>query len=97
MSGLRSPVIGGGQVPDEEDIVHLVNNDMDWHLRETAAGELTDGRVSEDLQRDRVRQIVQWLRHFPERLPKMEALSVDGQLALERARAKDRKDRGRRW
>jgi hypothetical protein len=84
-------------MPDEEDVVHLVNNDMDWHLRETATGRLTDGRVSEDLQRDRVRQIVQWLGHFPERLPKMEALTVDGQLALERARAKDRKDSRRRW
>ena len=77
---------------DEENVVHLVNNAMDWRLQETAKGALTDGRVSEDLQRDRVRQIVQWLRHFPERLPQMEALTVDGQLALERARAKDRTD-----
>ena len=84
-------------MPDEKDIVHLKNSDMGWHLRETATGKLTDGRVSEDLQRDRVRQIVQWLRHFPERLPKMEALTVDGQQALERARTKDRKDSGRRW
>ena len=66
-------------MPDEEDVVHLVNSNMDWHLSETANGTLTDGHVSEDLQRDRVRQIVQWLRHFPERLPKMEALTVDGQ------------------
>jgi hypothetical protein len=84
-------------MPDAEDVVHLVNNDMDWYLRETTTGTLTDGRVSEDLQRDRVRQIVQWLRHFPERLKKMEALTVDGQLALERARAKDRKASRRRW
>jgi hypothetical protein len=84
-------------MPDEEDVVHLVNSDMDWHLRETATGKLTDGRVSEDLQRDRVRQIVQWLRHFPDRLPKMEALTVDGQRALERARAQAPKDCGRRW
>jgi hypothetical protein len=84
-------------MPDEEDVVHLVNNEMDWHLTETATGELTDGRVSEDLQRDRVHQIVQWLRHFPERLPKMEALTVDGRRALEQARAKDRRDSGRRW
>jgi hypothetical protein len=85
----------------EEDIIHLVNNAMDWHLRETAKGTLTDGQVSEDLQRNRVRQIVQWLRHYPERLEQMEALTVDGQVALERARAKDRaKDRTddrRRW
>ena len=84
-------------MPDEEDVVHLVNSDMDWHLRETANGILTDGRVSEDLQRDRVRQIVQWLGHFPERLPKMEALTADGQRALERARTNHRKDSGRRW
>jgi len=84
-------------MPDEEEVVHLVNDAMDWQLRETAQGKLTDGRVSEDLQRDRVRQIVQWLRHFPERLPKMEALTADGQLALERARVNDRRDNGRRW
>lgn len=84
-------------MPDEEDIVHLVNDAMDWQLRETAQGELTDGHVSEDLQRDRVRQIVQWLRHFPERLLKMVALTRDGQLALEQARAIDHKDSGRRW
>jgi len=82
---------------DEEDVIHLVNNAMDWQLRETAQGKLTDGRVSEELQRDRVRQIVQWLRHFPERLPKMEALTADGQRALERARANDRRDSGRGW
>lgn len=80
---------------DEEDVVHLVNNAMDWDLRETAKGTLTDGRVSEDLQRDRVRQIVQWLKHYPERLPQMEALTVDGQAALDRARAKDRMAGGR--
>lgn len=85
-------------MPDEEeDVVHLVNDAMDWQLRETAQGTLTDGRVSEELQRDRVRQIVQWLRHFPERLPKMEALTADGQLALERARANDRRENGRRF
>ena len=84
-------------MPDEEVIVHLVNNDMDWHLEETETGTLTDGRVSEDLQRDRVRQIVQWLGHFPERLPKMEALTAAGRIALERARSNDRRDRGRRW
>lgn len=85
----------------EEDIIHLVNSALDWHLRETAKGTLTDGHVSEDLQRNRVRQIVQWLQHYPERLPQMEALTADGELALERARAKDRKkaraDDGRRW
>jgi hypothetical protein len=79
---------------DEEDIVHLVNNIENWHLRETARGTLTDGRVSEELQRDRVRQIMVWLRHYPERLPQMEALTYDGRLALERARAKERKDSG---
>ena len=71
-----------------EDVVHLVNRKMRWELRETARGMLTDGKVSEDLQRDRVRQIVQWLRHFPERLPEMEAFTVDGREALSRARGK---------
>lgn len=84
-------------MPDEEDVVHLVNDAMDWQLRETAQGQLTDGRVSEDLQRDRVRQIVQWLRHFPERLPEMAALTHDGRMALERARANDLRENGRRW
>jgi hypothetical protein len=80
----------------EEDVVHLVNQEMKWQLRETAQGMLTDGRASEDLQRDRVRQIVQWLRHYPERLPKMEALTVDGQAALKRARARARTE-GEFW
>ena len=82
---------------EEEDVVHLVNKKMDWRLRETAKGMLTDGLVSEDLQRDRIRQIVQWLQHFPDRLPLMEALTNDGQRALSEARAKDDRDRGPRW
>lgn len=82
---------------DEEDLVHLVNPTLKWQLRETARGMLTDGQVSEDLQRDRVRQIAQWLRHFPERLELMEALTVDGQRALERARALDRREKTTRW
>ena len=82
---------------DEEDVVHLVNDAMDWRLRETTSSTLTDGRVSEDLQRDRVRQIVQWLRHYPERLPQMEALTHDGHRALEQARTRERNDQSWRW
>jgi hypothetical protein len=84
-------------VANEEDVVHLVNASIDWQLRETTSSTLTDGRASEDLQRDRVRQIVQWLRHYPERLPQIEALTGDGQRALDRARAKDQNDRKWRW
>jgi hypothetical protein len=80
----------------DEDVIHLVNQILDWHLRETSRGTLTDGQVSEDLQRDRVRQIVQWLRHYPERLAHMEALTVDGQAALVRARARARTE-GEFW
>jgi hypothetical protein len=81
----------------EEGVVHLVNHGMNWRLRETDQGTLTDGSASEELQRDRIHQIVQWLQYFPERLPEMEALTRDGQAALDRARAKDRKDRGACW
>jgi DnaJ-domain-containing protein 1 len=82
---------------EQEDLVHLVNPDLDWYLRETAKGMLTDGQVSEDLQRDRVRQIAQWLQYFPERLPQMEARTGDGREALSRARAKERRDNGTGW
>ncbi len=88
--------IDGPQLP-VEDVVHLVNRKAKWELRETAKGMLTDGRVSEDLQRDRVRQIVQWLRHYPERLPDMEAFTSAGQAALSRARGKGDKESGARW
>lgn len=81
---------------EEEDVIHLVNQEMDWLLRETANGMLTDGHVSENLQRDRVRQIVQWLRHFPDRLPQMKALTMDGDAALRRVVGRDRKDGGLR-
>jgi hypothetical protein len=86
----------GPQLP-VEDVVHLVNRKAKWELRETVKGRLTDGRVSEDLQRDRVRQIVQWLRHYPERLPEMEALTLAGQAALSRARGKGPKESDARW
>jgi hypothetical protein len=82
---------------EEEDVVHLVNRGMNWYLRETARGTLTDGNASEELQRDRVHQIVQWLQYFPERLPQMQALTHDGQTALDRARARDRKENGTGW
>jgi hypothetical protein len=82
---------------EQEDLVHLVNRKKGWELRETAAGVLTDGQVSEDLQRDRVHQMLQWLQHFPERLPDMEAFTLDGEKALSRARAKHYHDRSRRW
>jgi len=82
---------------EEQDVVHLVNRKAQWELRETAKGVLTDGHVSEDLQRDRVRQIVQWLQHYPERLPDMEALTLAGQAALRRAREKGHRDSGARW
>lgn len=78
---------------EEEDVVHLENEAMGWRLRETASSTLTDGQVSEDLQRDRVRQMVQWLQHFPDRLPQMEAYTSDGRRALERARMHRRNDR----
>ena len=83
---------------NEDDVVHLRNNTKRWQLWETADAKLTDGIVSEDLQRDRIRQIAQWLRHYPERLPEMEALTRDGQRALERARAREREhNKWRRW
>ena len=82
---------------EQQDVVHLVNRKMDWKLRETAVGTLTDGQVTEDLQRDRIHQILQWLQHFPERLPEMEGLTLDGQKALSRARAKYYPERGTRW
>ncbi len=82
---------------EQGDVVHLVNRKKGWQLRETALGVLTDGQVSEDLQRDRVHQIFQWLQHFPERLQDMEALTPDGEKALSRARAKHYHDRGTRW
>lgn len=69
-------------MPEQEDVIHLMNKAMEWHLRETASGTLTDGEVSEDLQRDMVRQMAQWLGHFPERLSEMEALTADGRAAL---------------
>ncbi len=81
----------------EADVIHLVNRKKAWELRETSRGALTDGQVTEDLQRDRVRQMVQWLNHFPERLPDMEALTPAGAEALRRARAKDQHDCGTRW
>ena len=81
---------------DEEDVVHLVNSDMDWHLSETSHETLTDGQVSEDLQRDRIRQIVQWLRHYPDRLPKMEALTSDGRRALDQVREMELKEQRRK-
>ena len=71
------------------DVVHLVNRALSWHLRETADGVLTDGEASEDLQRDVVHQLVQWLGHFPERLPKMEALTTAGRAALSLVRRMD--------
>ncbi len=82
---------------EQQDVIHLVNKKKGWQLRETAAGVLTDGQVSEDLQRDRVHQMLQWLQHFPERLPDMEALTLDGEKALSRARAKQYHDGGSRW
>ena len=82
---------------EQDDVVHLVNKKRDWQLWETADGALTDGRAREDLQRDRVHQMQQWLQHFPERLPDMEALTRDGQEALRRARAKRYPDEGTRW
>ena len=94
-------VEGPQEMRDDEDMVHLVNRKMCWELRETANGTLTGGLVSEDLQRDRIRQIVQWLRHFPDRLPEMEALTPSGREALSRVRAKGQKeaqrDAERRW
>jgi len=82
---------------EDQDVVHLVNRKLGWELRETARGTLTDGKVSEDLQRDRVHQLAQWLKHFPERLQEMEALTQDGREALHRARAKEHADGGSRW
>jgi hypothetical protein len=82
---------------DQDDVIHLENCAMDWQLRETTSATLTDGKVSEDLQRDRVRQMAQWLSHFPERLSQMEALTEDGRRALERARTRERNDRSWRW
>lgn len=82
---------------DQEDVIHLVNTAIEWHLRETASGALTDGEVSEELQRDVVRQMVQWLRHFPERLPEMEALTADGRAALRMVRKMDLWDGQTRW
>jgi len=85
-------------MPDDEAVVHLINRELQWQLRETASGTLTDGQVSEDLQRDRVHQMVQWLQHFPERLAQMEALTLDGRAALGRARAgRDHRDGETRW
>lgn len=90
--------VEGPQLPvEEQDVVHLVNRKAKWELRETAKGILTDGRASEDLQRDRVRQIVQWLRHYPERLPEMEALTMEGQAALNRARGKGHRESASLW
>jgi hypothetical protein len=85
------------QMSEQEDVIHLVNKKTNWELRETATGTLTDGTVSEDLQRDRVHQILQWLQHFPDRLPEMEALTVAGERALSRARSKNYPERDRRW
>ncbi len=82
---------------EEADVVHLVNRKKGWELRETSKGVLTDGHVTEDLQRDRIRQMVQWLTHFPERLPDMVALTPAGDEALRRVRAKSRHDCGSRW
>jgi len=82
---------------EQEDVVHLVNRTLDWGLRETARGILTDGKVSEELQRDRVRQMVQWLDHYPERLQEMEALTLDGRESLSVVRARHRRDSDSRW
>ncbi len=81
----------------QDDVVHLVNRKLGWQLFETVDGLLTDGHVSEELQRDRVHQMLQWLQHFPERLQDMEALTRDGENALRRARARDYHDPATRW
>lgn len=85
------------QMLDEQDVIHLANEALQWRLCETAAGNLTDGVVPADLRRDVVHQIVQWIRHLPERLPEMEAPAAAGRATPSEVREMKLGDGRTRW